>query len=112
MNFYNKIYFGHSVLDYNTEFENNCLNKIRELYPGCEIINPRDIEIEDEDKNPRDYATFMKQMKKYYFPAIKTCDLLIVAKTLRGKISPGVQKEIEFAKENNIPVKYLNDRCE
>lgn len=103
-----RIYFGHPKDTYNTEYELNCLKKIKELYPGYEIVNPRDIPIEEKDKNPKNYAEFMIQMNKYYFPAIETCNLMIVAKTRRGKISPGIQKEIPFAKSKNVPIEYLD----
>lgn len=103
-----RIYFGHPKNTYWTIYELNCLKKIKELYPEYEIINPRDIDIVEEDNNPKGYATFMIQMQKYYFPAIETCNLMMVAKTRRGKISPGVQKEIGFARIKNIPVEYLD----
>lgn len=103
-----KIYFGHPKGTYNTEYELNCLEKIKELYPGCEIINPRDIDIEEEDKNPKGYADFMKQMEKYYFPAIDDCDIVMVAKTKSGKISPGVQKEIPYASGKGKKIEYLD----
>jgi len=103
-----RIYFGHPKNTYWTRYELNCLKKIKELYHECEIINPRDIDILEEDNNSKGYAMFMRQMQKYYFPVIETCDLVIVAKTRSGKISPGVQKEIGFAKLNNISIEYLD----
>lgn len=103
-----KIYFGHPIPTYNTEYELKCLEKIKELYPRCEIVNPRDIPIEEEDKNPKSYIEFMRQMNKYYLPTIDSCDLVIVAKTKNGKISSGVQKEIPYAESKNIPVEYLD----
>lgn len=102
------IYFGHPKDTYDTEYELNCLNMIMSLYPECTIINPKDIKIAVEDNNPKGYAAFIKQMQKYYFSAIDRCSLLIVAKTRTGKISPGVQKEIEYADMKNIPIEYLN----
>ncbi len=38
-----KIYFAHAVKDYNTLYEEECLNKIREMYPDAIIINLKDI---------------------------------------------------------------------
>lgn len=103
-----KIYFAHPKPTNNTEYELNCLEKIKDLHPGSEIVNPRDIEIEEEDESPKGYADFMMQMEKYYFPAIDSCDLVIVAKTKNGKISPGVQKEIPYAHEKGKTIEYLN----
>lgn len=102
------IYFAHPKDIYNTEYELNCIIKIKDLYPDCKIINPRNIKLAEEDKNPKGYTGFMKQMEKYYFSAIITCGLVIVAKTGSGKISPGVQKEIKFALTNGIKVEYLD----
>lgn len=103
-----RIYLAHPKETYFTEVEMDGLNKIKELYPEYEIINPRDIPIAEEDMNPKNYAEFMRQMQKYYFPVIETCDLVMVIKTKNGKISPGVQKEIPFAELKNIPVEYLD----
>lgn len=103
-----RIYLAHPKPTYNTLYELNCIEKIKELHPGCEIVNPRDIPIEEKDKNPKNYAEFMRQMNKYYFPAIETCSLMMVAKTGSGKISPGVQKEIPYGQSKNILVEYLD----
>jgi hypothetical protein len=105
-----KIYFGHPTGTYNTEYETLCLEKIKELYPGegIEIVNPRDIKIAEEDKNPRGYAAYIKQMDKYYIPELDKCDLLMVAKTKKGKISPGVQKEIAHMIIKGKKVEYLD----
>lgn len=102
------VYFAHPKDVYNTEYELNCINKINELHPDCKIINPRDIKLAEEDKNPKGYAAFVKQMEKYYFSIVKTCDLVSVAKTGSGKISPGVQMEIKFALANGVKVEYLD----
>jgi hypothetical protein len=102
------IYFAHPKNTYNTEYEFLCLEETRRLHPGKEILNPKNIEILEEDKSPRSYTDYMKQMNKYYFPAIDSCDLLIVAKTRNGKISPGVQKEISYATGKGIKIEYFN----
>lgn len=103
-----KIYFAHPKDTYDTEYELLCIERIKKLYPLKEIVNPKDIEIPDNEKNPRGYAEFMVQMQKYYFPAIDCCDLLIAAKTRNGKISGGVRKEIEHATRKGIPIEYLD----
>lgn len=103
-----KIYFAHGKIYYDTEYELNCLNKIKELYPTAEIINPKDIILDEEDKETKDFGCFMRQMNKYYFPTIKKCDILIVAKNKSGKLYGGTQKEIIYAIEIKIKVEYLN----
>lgn len=103
------IYFSHSKPDYNTEYELNCINEIKNRYPDAEIINPKDIKISDNDKVPLSgrYNYFMKMMSKYYFSEIDKCDLLIVAKSKSGKYSSGVKKEIEYANSINKSIEDL-----
>ena len=107
-----KLYFGHPKDEYNTEYELNCMEYIRCKYPDCdwEIINPKDIKIDESDKNlgSKGYSGFMEQMRKYYWSEIDKCDLLLVARTRRGKVSPGVQKEIGYAKQKGIDIEYLD----
>jgi len=106
----NKGYFSFATTDYNTEYELLCLEKIKELYPNHEIINPKNITIPDEDKEKLkgNYKNFILKMEKYFFPVIKICDLLIVAKNKNGKLYGGVQKEIDYAEKNGINIEYLN----
>ena len=105
-----KIYYSHATEHYNTEYELLCLEKIKELYPNHEIINPRDIIIPDEDKEKLkgNYNNFILKMEKYFLPLINKCNLLIVSKNKSGKLYGGVKKEIEHAEKNKIKVEYLN----
>ena len=103
-----KIYFAHSMRDYDTEYELMCLNKIKELYPNAYIINPKEIVVNKEDKNPKTYEEFKKQLEKYFYPLIKNCNIIIGAATKNNKITAGVKKEFGFAMANNIYNEWLN----
>ena len=102
-----KIYFAHSKKDYNTEYELKCIERINELHPGSEIVNPRDI-ITGEETDPTDYKEFMQYMAKYFFSVIKTCNLVIAVPTNTGKITSGVMKEVKYALANDIKVSNLD----
>jgi len=99
-----KIYFAHSKRNYNSEYEKWCLENIKEQYPNYEIINPKDIKIENSIKSGNSYVDFMNQMRLIYFPIIKTCDILIAFPTLNDKLTSGVNNEIKYAQENNIEI--------
>lgn len=101
------IYFGHEKRSYDTEYELLCIERIKELHPLEEIVNPKDIEIPDKNKSPSGYTEFLEQMK-YYLSVLSSCNLLVVAKTRTGKISAGVRKEIDYATRSGIPIEYLN----
>lgn len=122
-----KIYFAHSMIDYNSEYEMNCMNEINKKYFGIDfiIINPKNIIIPENEKGIRFFQEKTEkyyypitnkiinnktspEMEKYFFSVIKKCDLLIVAKTMNNKISPGVQKEIEYATNKGIKIQYLD----
>jgi len=87
------IYFGHSLRDYNTEKESKEIERIIELYPECEIINPKDI-IAPKSKDIIDAQTILN---KYFIPIIKGCDIFCYSKTKKGKLTYGVRKELEYA---------------
>ncbi len=102
-----KIYFSHATSDYNSKYENRCLESIISEYPDAEIINPKDITIYNNDKkklmgNFQDYTSIME---KCYFPEIDKCELLISFKQSKNKkYSNGVNLEIEYAEQNEIKV--------
>lgn len=96
-----KIYFSHSVKDYNTEYELNITNQIKTKYPDAIIINPKDIKIDPEDIKNQAYPGFMKRLRKYFFPEIDKCDIMIVAKSKTGKYGSGAKKEIEYVNNKN-----------
>lgn len=99
-----KIYFCHPVSDYNDEFDTECIKKIKnkfgDKFGDVEIINPRNIKIDDSDKKKLsgsldDYVTMME---KYFFPEIDKCDAIYVFASDYQKYTDGVYREIQYAK--------------
>jgi hypothetical protein len=45
--------------------------------------------------------------EKYCFDILKRCDSMLVLKSEGWEVSRGVQAEIKFCEEHNIPVEYL-----
>lgn len=104
-----KLYFAHAKEDYNTEYEQKCLELIRDQYQRYEIINPRDIKIEGDQTDPKDYTRFMIRMNRLYFPEIlKCCVLIAVVSSKTNTLTQGVRKEIEFAIRHDIKVSNLD----
>jgi hypothetical protein len=110
------IYFAHSYVDYDTDYEQFCIDKIKKwcdnnhIYP-YHIFNPKDVYISEviHKKSFKRYGEFKhyeyKILKKYFYPLIDESDIVIVAKK-NGKndYSSGVKKEIEYAESINKQV--------
>jgi len=111
---YNIIYFAHSVKDYNSKYEQECIDKISKKFPGFTIINPNtDIDISDKDiaKIKGNHNEFMGMMSKYFFDTISTCAIIcpfVDSKT--KKYTQGVVKEIEYAKSVDIKVFEITNK--
>lgn len=45
---------------------------------------------------------------KYCLDILKRCDKMVILKLPGWEYSLGIQKEMEFCKENNIPIEYIN----
>lgn len=109
------IFFAHSVQDYNTEYERLCLEKLEEWYPkdkGYEIINPADIFKMIPKKDIKKGFWYIENT--YYFPMILKSELSIVAKcwndiAWRGRYTPGVRAEIDFARNNYKKILEFSD---
>ena len=117
------IFFGHSKEDYGSIYEEEMLKRLLEWYPkykGFEIINPADIY--ENIKQTREGAEDLKKgfwfiENKYYFPWIDKSDLVIVAKcwndrSYRGRYTPGVLAEIEYAKKKGKKILEFGDEDE
>lgn len=100
-----KIYFAHSIYDFNTEYERLCIEFIRKEYPNDGIVNTKAM-LSKEDKlklGKGGGQGFTKVVKKFeYF--IDICDIVICAKTwnnvaFRGRYTPEVEAEIAYAKK-------------
>lgn len=93
-----KIYYAHFIGIYNTSQEKRDLSLIKETFPHAEIINPNSLENE---------VLYKEKGMDVFYEQIKECDLLIFRGLINGKISAGVLKEINFAKENRIGILEL-----
>lgn len=101
-----KLYFAHSTRDYDTNIEKEYIEWLKFNYPDYEIINPKDIEIPEDDLKllKGSYEDFLESMDKYFMPVVRECQLVAVfpySKT--GIISEGVQSEYMEAVINEIP---------
>lgn len=98
----NYIYFAHALVDYDTDYERECIELIKKHYPDSIIYNPNDKTI-----NPR--MPEIGRFIAYYIPRIKKCDILIATpacnhKRRKGELLSGTWKEIEFALKHNKEV--------
>ena len=83
-----KIYFAHSIKQYNTFFEKKCLKLIRERFPHGEIINPATL-----------YLGYMEE----FLSVVEQCDIIVFTRW-HGYITSGVAKEVEHALRLNKKV--------
>lgn len=99
-----KIFFGRSLLDYNSQYDVEWIKGIKDAWPDSEIIEFPIIEEGDKHKI---YGTKLREIEeKYFFPLIRECDLLVCVplwnydkenmRTKRGKYTEGVRMEIEY----------------
>ena len=107
------IYLSHSVKDYNTAYETILEDKVKEMFLGCNIINPKNVVVQPEDRIQLSgtYNGYIIMMKKYYYPIIDTVNTLVAAKSYninRNKYSHGVQLEMEYAKLTGKPIYELS----
>lgn len=105
-----KIYFCHPVSDYNDEFETECIKKIEDEFGDefgdIEIINPRNIKIDDSDKKKLSGSLddYIEMMEKYFFPEIDRCDIIYVFASDYQKYTDGVIREIQYARKRGKTV--------
>jgi len=114
-----KIYFAHTIKDYDSKYEDKCIFIIKEEFGNdINIINPNNFDDIKNCKNKylsiskcnnievvkkHNYKTFISEMDIFY-NKIEKCDILVAfpySKT--GNFSAGVKKEIQYAE--NIGVK-------
>jgi len=98
-----KIYYAHPVKEYNTLEEEYNIERIIELYPESEIVNPKDV-IAPKSK---DIIDALNIIEKYFFPIIKGCDMFCYSKTKKGKLTYGIKKEIEYAEILGLKIKEI-----
>ena len=83
------IYYAHSMRKYGTAEEEKELQKIKELFPNHEVINPSNF--------PPGKG---RKVMKPYFELIDECDFVVFSE-FKGFIGRGVYREINYAKKNN-----------
>jgi len=98
------IFFARSKSDYGTPYELSWIDGIKEAWPDGEIIPFPEISPEDIEIEKRLGILFIE--RKYFFPLIFDCDILVCApvwnkviREKRGKYSLGVRLEIEYGLE-------------
>ena len=95
-----KIYFAHSYSDYGTKYEEKYIEKIDNWCKENNIesywlINPKDIHVE---RGKADILDLKGDIKRYFYPVIDECDIIIVlGESRKGIYTICVRAEIEYA---------------
>lgn len=105
-----KIFFAHSVYDYDTEIEILWLDNIKECYPGCEIISANIINNNINDDDREKGLKYVEE--KYFFPIIDKSNIVIAASSWKMKrFTVGVVIEMKYAMLMGKIVKIIeNDK--
>lgn len=111
-----KIYIAYSKADYNTEYEQELIAKIKALYPDVkneDIINPKTVIMSEED-NKKD---LIFQEWKYYCSLMNKCQVIVAAKchndiVWKGRYTPGVRWEIGYARRTGKIIVELDENLE
>jgi hypothetical protein len=89
------LYYAHFIGIYNTKQEQRDMEMLQNIFPNYIIINPN---IEEHQIGCKENGM------KYFEDIVKDCDLLVFRGCVNGKIPAGVHKEVQCAKNNNIPI--------
>lgn len=94
-----RIYFAHPTSDYGTKRELECLNRIKESFPGAEILNP----------NQRTHnELYLAQGMAYFERLVLECNLVVAVPFPNGEWGMGVFREAEVVSRNGGKVYELN----
>jgi hypothetical protein len=88
-----RVYYAHGMLHYDSELEQEDVKMLKTM--GFEVENPNHIDNEREYIRTKDFNVFLN--------LVKSCNILAF-RSVAGKITAGVGKEIQFAKELGMPV--------
>ncbi len=89
-----KIFFARAISDYNSNYENEWIKIIKELFNDCEIIQFPDI----KEECKIDLERLKNIERDYFFPLIDTCDVFMCVPEKHGKYyTKGVTIEMEYA---------------
>lgn len=104
----NKIYFGHPVNTYNTEFEKSIEEKINTLFSQYDILNP------NGKQHQEGYQEFKKKygngMKYFYEEVLPQTEAGIYLLFPEGTLGAGVGGEMNYHIDNGKPVFIMNHR--
>lgn len=108
-----KVFLGRAKVDYGSKYENCCIEKVKEKWEGCEII-----EFPDIGKDLERGKNFFMVEREIFFPLIDNCDVFVALPVCneldvkgvekRGTLSTGVRYEIKYAQSIGKPV-YIFD---
>lgn len=98
-----KIYFAHATTDYKSDYAKKYMLEVKKLYPGYKIVDPSTIKTpEDFEKKP------LNEQMQIYYNVICQCEIVVTLKQqITKKYTPGVLREMEYAKNNGIPIIQL-----
>jgi hypothetical protein len=88
-----KIYYAHPMILYGSLIEYEDVKMLEEM--GFEVINPNSPGNEEKYLERRAFGFFLDM--------VRNCEC-IAFRSIFGKISTGVGKEINYAQENKMPV--------
>jgi len=98
------IFFARSKPDLRTLYESSWIDNIKEAWPNGEIIPFPEIDHEDLEIERKLGILYIE--RKYFFPLIDDCDIMVcapawnkVTREKRGKYTLGVRLEIEYGLE-------------
>lgn len=111
-----KIYFAHSIFDIHSQYEEKCIEKIKEEFGhDVDIVNTKAMLSRSDrlDLGKISGKKFDGVASKFeYF--IDTCDIIVCAKTwnniaFRCRYSPDVFREIEYARKTGKKIFEFGD---
>ncbi len=95
-----RVYFAHSIKQYGSPLERDCLKVIKKEFPNYSIFNPSTIKYSDKDMREffrvirRSDIFVFTSLQSYYYPYH---ELFLI----------GVASELVYAIKKKIPIYYL-----
>lgn len=119
-----RIYLSHSMADYGSNYQKEVFVIIKNIWGKHDYINPANV-TKEEMQNFIDLQPLFKLKRNcrdinindmvYFLHLIKNSDMLIAIPNSKKNdkneycYTRGVKSEITFAKNNDIPVKYITN---
>ena len=104
-----KIFFARAYHDYGTVHENDTINRIKEKWNPCEIIQLPNVESIEKELNIKYGNGLLKKESEYFFPLIDNCDIFVMCpidsennkdgskRNDKGKLTEGVKFEALYS---------------